>query len=97
MSIKRIFSSHAFQAPCSLPFMAPVSLLFPSSQAVLNANSFFPAFPSTEVIWEDTLNFLFNAILNIIKKKKKQSTKFKSLKQVSMANYFLYNALPPLD
>ena len=39
-----------------------------SSQAVLNANSFFPAFPSTKGIWEDTLNFLFNAILNIIKK-----------------------------
>ena len=66
MSIKRIFSSHAFQSPCSLPLMARLSSF--SSQAVLNANSFFPAFPSTGGIWEDTLNFLFNAILNIIKK-----------------------------
>lgn len=42
MSIKRIFSSHAFQSPCSLPLNGPlVSLLFLSSQAVLNANSFF--------------------------------------------------------
>lgn len=97
MSIKRIFSSHAFQSPCSLPLNGPlVSLLFLSSQAVLNASSFFPAFPSTEGIWEDTLNFLFNAILNIIKTKK-QSTKFKSLKQVSMADYFPHNALPPLE
>lgn len=30
MSIKRVFSSHAFQPPCSLPLMAPQSL-FPFS------------------------------------------------------------------
>lgn len=51
----------------------------------------FSVFPSIEGAWEDTLNFLLNAI--IIK-----STQHKlnpSKKQVNVANYFLHNSLLP--